>query len=298
MKSILRYLAYTVGILSTFILGGIVFLVVSVQLFSPSILHYGIGVYHEFVAHNLPSAIEEYTTAIRIEPSFTTYYEFRANAKRRMQKNEEALLDAQKAVSLDPSNTKALFLKGFILGSLKKLQQSVDAFTVWVTVDPTDLYAYQYRGFAYGMLGAESHPRYYDLAAKDFTHVIQLDPRNGTAYFFRALVFGTKISLASKPIINSSHPDVVAFFKDMNLALKLLGNNPSNKRGCTEGYYVMSVLKAKLGDTKGADLAFSQAMTLNDFYAMRLKNDPRHKTMKGYYERRWKDIAKEWLSTD
>jgi len=64
-------------------------------------------------AKNYTGALSDYTSAIKIDASFTEAYTGRANTYYLMEKYTEALTDYTKAISLDPENGFLYYLRGY-----------------------------------------------------------------------------------------------------------------------------------------------------------------------------------------
>ncbi|MGZ3755508.1 MAG: tetratricopeptide repeat protein [Mucilaginibacter sp.] len=95
---------------------------------------------------NYELALRDFNKAIEINPTYEDAYEQRAIVRRTLHDRDGALLDAEKAVSLDPSRAKYLY--GFIGETLdikKDYIGAVKAYTKAIAADPEFASAYQDR---------------------------------------------------------------------------------------------------------------------------------------------------------
>ena len=84
---------------------------------------------------------------------------------------EEAIVEYDKAIRLDPQLAKAYTNRGSAYGSLGQEQRALQDFNEAIILDPQDAIAYNGRGAAYSELGK------FEKAIKDLDQAIRLDPR-------------------------------------------------------------------------------------------------------------------------
>ncbi|KAL6909041.1 TPR-like protein [Trichoderma evansii] len=96
----------------------------------------------EFKAGRFQQAIQKYSDALDIDPSNKSMnaklLQNRAQCKIKLQKYEEAIVDSERAASLDPSYTKARKTKANALGKLGNWEESVREWKAIADLDPSD----------------------------------------------------------------------------------------------------------------------------------------------------------------
>ncbi|EHK41429.1 hypothetical protein TRIATDRAFT_173440, partial [Trichoderma atroviride IMI 206040] len=96
----------------------------------------------EFKAGRFQQAIQKYSDALDIDPSNKSMnaklLQNRAQCKIKLQKYEDAIVDSERAVSLDPSYTKARKTKANALGKLGNWEESVREWKAIQDIDPAD----------------------------------------------------------------------------------------------------------------------------------------------------------------
>ena len=129
-------------------------------------------------------AIDEFTTAIRLNADYTDAYIGRGAAYYELHRYENAISDYTKAIQLDPDYADAYIGRGAAYNELYRFQNAISDYTKAIQIDPDYAYVYQYRGVSYGNLGQ------YQNSIADFTKAIQLDPDYAEAYYNRGNAYG------------------------------------------------------------------------------------------------------------
>ena len=157
----------------------------------------------------IDSAIADFTKAIEIDPQFGEAYRERGYLvlAKRVAKNmrdetkggfEEGLRDLAKAMEIDPNDALAYLYRGqfyLMSGSGEPdLELVIGDFTTAIRLDPKSWLAYHWRGVV--RLGQNE----YELAVKDLSNAIGLNPNFGGTYFYRSQAYeklGRKESAAA-----------------------------------------------------------------------------------------------------
>jgi tetratricopeptide (TPR) repeat protein len=124
-------------------------------------------------------AIQDYSRAIKINPSLAESYTYRCGAHCEMGDYASALDDSNKAIMLNPDDAMAYTNRGGIQLTLGNYRAAIDDCTKAISIDPKTVLAYVNRGSAKGELGE------YKEAIDDYTRVIQLAPAMTLAYVRR-----------------------------------------------------------------------------------------------------------------
>ena len=124
-------------------------------------------------------AINEFTTAIRLNPNYTYAYGYRGVAYGNLGQHQRAIQDYDKAIQLDPDDALAYNNRGNAYGHLGQYQRAIQNLDKAIQIDPNDAGAYNNRGLAYHYLG--QHQR----AIQDYNNAVQLDPDRAVAYHNR-----------------------------------------------------------------------------------------------------------------
>jgi serine/threonine protein kinase len=87
----------------------------------------------------------------------------------------EAIVQYDRAITLDPTEVNAVINRGYCWYSQGLLEQALDEYTRAIRIDPANAEAYNNRGMVWKDLGA------YDNAIKDFQETMELDPTHPLA---------------------------------------------------------------------------------------------------------------------
>ncbi|MDQ7780497.1 MAG: tetratricopeptide repeat protein [Planctomycetota bacterium] len=114
------------------------------------------------------SAIKDFTSAIEHEPMFTSAYRDRALVYLSKGDNKKALEEFRKIIELDPDSDAGRFAKGNVFLSQKQYQSAISAYTEALTLNPRLHWAYNNRGAAYADM------REFDSALADYNEAIKI----------------------------------------------------------------------------------------------------------------------------
>jgi tetratricopeptide (TPR) repeat protein len=126
-------------------------------------------------------AIRLFNRLLRQFPRFSQGFAARALAWHNLGRNNHALVDAGRAIRLDPANATARTVYGIVELQLGKPRQAVADFAWVVKHEPDNINARLLRGSAYFALSQ------YRRAISDLSGVIARDPTEGSAYYLRGL---------------------------------------------------------------------------------------------------------------
>jgi tetratricopeptide (TPR) repeat protein len=183
-------------------------------------------------------AIEAFTKAIKLNPTYEKFYVFRGNVYGESGNNKQAVKDFTKALKLNPKYIKAYVSRGNAFLRSGNYQQAVKEYTMAVKLNSKHEEAYCYRGVAFGALGKEQQ------ALEDFSRAIKLNPEYEKAYFYRGLA-------------HAESEDYHQALEDLNKAVEL---NP----GDAEAYFNRGRVYGLLGDTYKAVEDIRKAARLGD----------------------------------
>ena len=180
-------------------------------------------------------------------PSFTKddaelYYR-RGLVKSRLGEFENALVDFDKTVALNPTHTKALFSRGFCKSRLGNSKQAVADLDKAIEIGgtPTTTKAY-YSDFITSstlqLLGSIVQDRYKST---------ELSDDRADAYLVRG-------------VLKNSTGDNRVALQDLNRAVEL---NPTNP----EAYFIRGMVRSSLGDQKGSLIDCNSTIKLNPRHA-------------------------------
>ena len=98
-------------------------------------------------------AINEYTTAIRLNPYASASYNNRGVAYHNLGQYERSIQDYDKAIQIDPTYALAYNNRGVAYHNLNQYKRSIQDYDKAIQIDPTYALAYTGRGKAYDALG-------------------------------------------------------------------------------------------------------------------------------------------------
>lgn len=137
-------------------------------------------------------AIEDFSTALKIEPTNRAILLHRAKLFEELEQFDKALDDYKTLLALNPADAEAFYQIGYIYEyCLKDAGKAIPPLNSCISIDPYYSDAHLTRGIAQEEVGAS------DKALADFTKAIELNPQNDTAYFYRGRLF-EKLGQADK----------------------------------------------------------------------------------------------------
>lgn len=141
---------------------------------------YNSGV-RRFKSKDYHSAINEYTEAIKLNPSYGMAYGGRGTTHSELGQYEQAIDDFEKYIQLAPDSYlfDAYQRRGSAYANLGKYHQAIQDFNESVRLNPKSAIVYEERGIVYSNLGEHR------IAIQEFETAIELDPFRTLSYISR-----------------------------------------------------------------------------------------------------------------
>ena len=130
---------------------------------------------------DLEAAIDAYTKAIALDPTYATAYYNRGRARHDLGRDRAALADYDQAIKLTPTDAVAYNNRGIVKHCLNQYEAALADFDQAIALDPTYATAYNNRGHA-----KQEHGQHED-ALVDLDQAIALDPTYAVAYYNRGV---------------------------------------------------------------------------------------------------------------
>lgn len=181
-------------------------------------------------------AIDDYTAAIALNPSYSEAYHSRGQAFDAQGMVDRAIDDYTQALAWRPSYYEAYNSRGIAYQEQGRLNEAIADFSTAITLNPADSRIYNNRAIAFYKAGQ------FDKSLEDYSAAIALDPSLYTAYLNRSLVLKKMGQLAKAR-------------EDCNRAIAL---NPS----FTDAYLNRGNIDLGLGNRDPALVDFQKACEL------------------------------------
>jgi|GEM_PF-2018428 len=136
--------------------------------------------YYKAELSRYEEALLDYDKAIELDPDVATAYNNRGSVKNKLQRYEDALLDYDKAIDLDPTLASAYNNRGLAKINLNRYEEALLDLDKAIDLDPTNTAAYNNRGLAKINLNR------YEEALLDLDKAIDLDPNSKPLYSHRS----------------------------------------------------------------------------------------------------------------
>jgi Trypsin-like peptidase domain/Tetratricopeptide repeat len=139
-------------------------------------------------AKNYIGAIDDFSSAIQINPQDSTSYSTRAICYNNLGNLNAALLDINNAIKIDSKNSIFYVTRASFYQTRKEIDKAKADLNNAIKLEPNNSYAYMLRG---GLnVSSGQFPK---SGFDDMNRAIALDPSNGFAYMLRGLMhYGTK----------------------------------------------------------------------------------------------------------
>ena len=131
-------------------------------------------------------ALQDFREACKLKPDFAKMYVFAGAMHRKIKEFDQALEQLNKAIQLNPNFAEAVFNRGEVYSDLKQYDKAVEDFSKAVTLNPKYIEGYLKRGLVYQIT------KNFDKAIQDFNVALKLDPKRVEAYDYRGKVFFAK----------------------------------------------------------------------------------------------------------
>ena len=130
---------------------------------------------------DLPSAIEQFSQALRIDPTHEDALVNRGICHLQSNDAAAAVADHSKAIERRPDAYNALHNRGNAYSSLRQFELAIQDYSECLRLKPDYVHAFQGRAVAHRHLG--NLPQ----AIADYTHALKLDPKNASIYNNRGI---------------------------------------------------------------------------------------------------------------
>ena len=188
-------------------------------------------------------AIADYGKAIDLVPDEADYHLWRSSAKRRSGDDKGALVDADRAIALDPTWAHARMIKAFAHEGMDEWSKAVDAYGEAIVLAPREADYHDGRCWARAMTGD------YAGGKADCDRALELDAKSWNSYDSRAYI----------------HYRMGEHAKALADADKGIEHAPK----VAPTWYVRGLAKRALGDAKGAETDIAKALALDPKVAER-----------------------------
>jgi protein O-mannosyl-transferase len=140
------------------------------------------GVYY-YERGEFDRAIEDYTKAIDLDPSYIHAYNNRGLAFCRIGRLDRAFADFNKALAINPTHFEALVNRGLAFDQAGQPEKAIEDYDAAIALSPSNHDVYNYRGIALDEIGR------LDKAIADYDTALTLNPAFSDAYKNRAAAF-------------------------------------------------------------------------------------------------------------
>lgn len=137
-------------------------------------------------ARVLGQAIEDFTQAIRLDPSNAAAYRERGRANVAVGNLDLAMADFSRAIRIDPNFAAAYLNRGAAHFDGGSFDLAIADFTQVIRIDPDNEIAHIHRG------AAHFFRMDFNLAAEDFTQAIHINSDRATSHYRRGLAHANK----------------------------------------------------------------------------------------------------------
>jgi tetratricopeptide (TPR) repeat protein len=218
-------------------------------------------------------AIDRFSKAIELNPSFGAAYEARAATRFQMKDYADAIKDCDEVIGLTHDDERAYLIKGLCRYYLHDLKGALKPLSTAISMNPDESLARDVRGIVLAEL------REWDDAVTDFNKAIQLNPDDAKAYYGRAAAefflkqYEKSLADASDAIElvdNTIAPDAYGLrahlksrLKDRAGALADANSRIELNQADASGYLTRATIELLWDDFSGARSDLQTALALN-----------------------------------
>ncbi len=197
-------------------------------------------------------------------------YMRRASSKLESGYLKEALLDVNKAISIDSSIGETYSLKGYILFRYDSVKSALDNFNKSLALKDTNIYNYYYQGEIYSKAGNSNEAEFY------YNKAVQIDKSFSLAYFGLANLYYLNFRFKEaeeyyKKVIELNPSFSIAYFNmavmyldlDQNKAMKNLNKTIEISPDFAQAYYIRGYLERALGKISATYKDWNKAIELD-----------------------------------
>ncbi|AFZ11448.1 Tetratricopeptide TPR_1 repeat-containing protein [Crinalium epipsammum PCC 9333] len=127
-------------------------------------------------------AIDDYNTAIKINPQYANAYLMRGDVYSDQKQWDKAIDDYNTAIKINSNNAWAYSARGLVYYKQKQWNKAIDDYNTAIKINPGDAFAYSARGLVY------KEQKQWDKAIDDYTTAIKINPQYADAYSLRGRV--------------------------------------------------------------------------------------------------------------
>jgi tetratricopeptide (TPR) repeat protein len=128
-------------------------------------------------------ALDDFSEAVRLEPSNADYHAWLARTYLNSDKYAECLASVNQALQLNPHCQLAYRVRAGVYRKNKDYQKAIQGYSQAIQIDPQDALSFRGRGQAYMAL------KDYEKAIQDFSQAIQLDPQEAGSFYWRGQTY-------------------------------------------------------------------------------------------------------------
>jgi len=137
---------------------------------------------HVHLKHgDVDSAINDYTAALRLSPTFADAFNARGMAYRRQKDFQHALQDYTMALNLKPDMAATFNNRGVIHMDIKQYELALSDFDRAIELDPNNANGFCNRAMVYGYIGD------YDKSITESTRATEINPQLSESYVVRGI---------------------------------------------------------------------------------------------------------------
>ncbi|WP_309494743.1 tetratricopeptide repeat protein [Phormidium yuhuli] len=182
-------------------------------------------------------AIEDFTRALSLDPAQASiYYTNRGFAFLALRDQDSAIEDYTQAIRANPNNAQAFFGRALTHSLFEDYESGIEDYTQVIRLNPNDRVSYYNRGLNHSRLGQ------YDEAIADLTQAIALDPTDVPQYSIRASAY-------------EAIGELEAAIKDYERIIELDPN-------FADAHYRLGLAYRELSDETAAQASFEEAARL------------------------------------
>lgn len=239
-----------------------------------SFAHHNLGI-HYYANGEYEKALEEDSLSVEIEPGRSDWWASKAETEIKLDKNDQCLLSATRAIELDPENWGAYLNRGYCEGRLAKMEEALKDYTaalqgfkIYAAKNPNDPVGPYNIGVAYGHRGdVYYYSQRYREAIPDYEKAVSLIEGDAHSYCnlaysyfetqqYQKMIDAAQASLAINPLcggiqlIETEARSAYALGKyDQGIELM---NEAMAQGGYPLGYYYRGILYDAAGNKEAA----------------------------------------------
>ncbi len=213
---------------------------------------------------DIRGARQDFSTAVRLNPVFTSGYHYRAITESRTGEYDKALKDLERAIELRPGSSGLYFTRGVTYFLSRQFESAVSDFDKYIRQEPKDPSAYLNRGASYLFLADTTK------ALDDYNKAIKLDRFEPEGYIRRGGLWAAKGETAMA-------------LEDFDKAIELDST-------ITMAYFQRALVRAEKGDLKDAMQDLDTVLIFEPGNALTLYNRSLLSAQVGDYEKALSDM--------